>query len=260
MARLPVWLVAVVRFCLLALLAVATLLGTSLLCGIVLGLVQGSDTITPGNLSVGLICGLIVWLFVATFHLRKEVVTLPAADGGRFLKHARLILTEMGYEVTARSAQEVTTQPRFQSLLFGDGVHVTIKGSQAQLSGPKLNVERLRNRLRIQAHLGIVRQVLRDPHRYSQTLIKRAELHLRARPEDLPAIQANVIDVLQTSASVICEMHLLVQSETGIPESVLEFQIAEWLQQKGIESKLHKHFIQLHRPLSSGDVVLDDIH
>jgi hypothetical protein len=256
---IPSWLVAAVRFGLLALLAVTTLLGTSLLCGIVLGLIQGNDTITPGNLSIGLICGLIVWLFIATFHLRREMVTLPAPEGDRFLKRARLLLTEMGYEVTARGPQRLSTRPRFQSLLFGDGVQVAVKGSVAQVIGPKLCVELLRNRLRIQSHLGIVQQALREPHRHTETLIKRVELRLRVKPDDLPPIRTNVIEVLEATGTVVCELHLLVQSETGIPENVLEFQVAEWLQQKGIDAKIHKHFIQLHRPLSSGEIVLGDV-
>jgi hypothetical protein len=255
----PSGLFAALRFFLVALFAVAVLLGTSLLCAIALSLIQGGDTITPGNLSVGLACGLIVWLFVAAFHLRKETITLPAPERDRFMQRVRHVLSQLGYEVTARGPLQLSTQPRFHALLFGGGVQVALKGPKAQVTGPKVCVELLRNRLRVDSHLDIVHQALREPQRFTETLIKRVELRLRVKPEDLAAIRTNVIEVLQTSASVVCEVHLLAQSETGIPENLLEFQIGEWLEQQGIDAKLHKHFIELHRPVSSGEIVLDEI-
>jgi hypothetical protein len=50
---------------------------------------------------------------------------------------------------------------------------------------------------------------------------------------------------------------LLAQSDVGIPESTLDFQIKRWLDRKGIEATLHKNFLQLHRPASDPDVVLE---
>jgi hypothetical protein len=75
--------------------------------------------------------------------------------------------------------------------------------------------------------------------------------------EDLDEVRTNVIEVLQETADVVCELHLLAQSDVGIPESTLEFDIKQWLMQKGIETTMHKHFVQLHRPLSNAEVPLE---
>lgn len=250
------WFAASFRFALVLLFTLAVLLGTSLLCAIVAAMIRDMPVLGSGNVSVGLCCSLIVWLFVAVFHLRKETVSVPAPEPKRFLHNARVLLTEMGYAVASRDPHVLSTQPQFHSLLFGGSVQITVHCGQAQLTGPKVCVEMLRNRLRIQSHLGLLQQTLRDRH--TETLIKRAELRLRVKPEDFDAVRTNVVGVLQESADVVCEIHLLAQSDTGIPESVLEFQIAEWLAQQGIDATMHKHFIQLHRPLLGADIVFND--
>jgi hypothetical protein len=222
-----------------------------------LNLIHGGGIVGPTNVSVGLVCSLIVWVFVAAFHLRKESLVMPAPDPERFLQNAKLLLTEMGYDVKSRGRSALSTRPRFQSLLFGSGIQVTLTQHQAHVAGPKVCVEFLRHRLRVLSHLGLVQQALREQHRLTETLIKRAELRLRVKVEDLAAVQTNVIEVLQETANVVCELHLLVQSEVGIPESTLEFQIKQWLDEKGIETTLHKHFVQLHRPMTNAEVALD---
>jgi hypothetical protein len=203
------------------------------------------------------VCALIVWVFVAAFHLRKETLAVPAPDRERFLHDARLLLTEMGYDVKTRGPFNLSTRPRFQSLLFGGGIQIALAKNDARLTGPKVCVELLRNRLRVLSHLGVVQQALREQHRLSETLIKRAELRLRVKVEDLDEVRTNVIEVLQETADVVCERHLLAQSDVGIPESTLEFDIKQWLMQKGIETTMHKHFVQLHRPLSNAEVPLE---
>jgi hypothetical protein len=243
----------------LALLALAVLLGTSLLCAYGLTLIWGGPIITPTNLSVGSICGLVVWLFVAAFHLRKETLSLPAPDRERFLHSARLLLTEMGYEVTSRAPQQLSTRPRFHSLLAGGAMHVACTGPSARISGPKLCVEVLRNRLRIQSHLRSVQETLRDHPRQAEALIKRAELRLQVKPEDLAAVKSNVVDVLKASADVSCELQLHVQSDTGIPESTLDVEVGQWLMEQGIKARLQKHFVQLHRPPSNPQLILGEV-
>ena len=254
----PSWFAASFRFALVLLFTLAVLLGTSLLCAVLSAMLRDMPVLGPGNVTVGLCCSLIIWLFIAVFHLRKETLSLPAPEPKRFLHNARILLTEMGYDVTSRGPHMLSTRPRFHSLLFGGNVQIALNSGQARLSGPKLCVEMLRNRLRVQSHLGQLHQTLRGHHRHTETLIKRVELRLRVKPEDFEAVRANVIDVLEESAEVVCELHLLAQSDTGIPESVLEFQVNDWLEQQGIDRAMHKHFIQLHRPLTGADIVLDD--
>jgi hypothetical protein len=253
----PPWLAAIPRLALFALVALALLLGTGLLFATGLNIVHGGGVDGSTNLSVGLVCALIVWVFVAAFHLRKETLAVPAPDRERFLHDARLLLTEMGYDVQARGPFELSTRPRFQALLFGGGIQIALTKSHARLIGPKVCVELLRNRLRVLSHLGVVQHALRAQHRLSETLIKRAELRLRFKAEDFAEVRTNVIEVLQETADVVCDLHLLAQSDVGIPESTLEFDIKQWLVQKGIETTLHKHFIQLHRPLGNAEDALE---
>src|SRR2546423_649009 len=103
MARLaPSWFAAAFRFALVLLFTLAVLLGTSLVCAIIAAMIRDMPVLGPGNASVGLSCSLIAWLFIAVFHLRKETVSLPAPEPKRFLHNARILLTEMGYDVTSR--------------------------------------------------------------------------------------------------------------------------------------------------------------
>ena len=253
----PAWLRVGLRLVQLSLFALAVLLGTSFLFAIVLALFDEQGIFGSVNLLLGVVCGLIVWLFIAAIHLRRESLTVPAPQRERFLHDARLFLTEMGYQVTSRGPSHLSTQPRFQSLLFGGDVEVLVEGTQARLVGPKVCIELLRSRLRIQSHLAGVHRALREQHRFTETLIKRAELRLRVQPEQLEAVRTNIIEVLQEAGQVVCELHLLVQSDAGVPESLLEFQVNQWLADQKIDSTLHKHFIQLHRPVGSGEVVLE---
>jgi hypothetical protein len=254
----PAWLSNALRLGLFSVLALALLLGTGILFAAVLSLVYDGGIAGPANLSVGLVCGLIAWMFVAAFHLRKETLAIPAPHAERFVHNARLLLTEMGYEVNAHGPLQLSTRPRFHALLLGGGIQIALTENRAHLTGPKVCVELLRNRLRVLSHLGVVQQALRAPHRFTETLIKRAELRLRVRPEDLAEVRTHVINVLQKSAEVVCEVHLLAQSDVGIPESILDCQVKHWLDQKGIDATLHKHFIQLHRAHSTSALALED--
>ncbi len=176
------WFAASFRFALVLLFTLTVLLGTSLLCAIVAAMIRDMAVLGQGNVSIGLCCSLIVWLFVAAFHLRKETLSLPAPEPKDLLHNAHIMLTEMGYDVASRDPHVLSTQPRFHSLLFGGGVQVAVRCGQAQLTGPKLCVELLRNRLRIQSHLGRLQQALREQHRHTEALIKRAELRCASTP------------------------------------------------------------------------------
>ena len=53
-----------------------------------------------------------------------------------------------------------------------------------------------------------------------------------------------MVGVLEEDGKVICELNLLVQSEQGIRENTLEFQIREWLAQNEIACDIHKDLVQ----------------
>jgi len=254
----PSFVFGTFRLVVLSLLALALLLGTGLLFAAVLSLVNDDGIVSSRNLSVGLVCGLIGWLFAAVFHLRRETVAIAVRDREHFVPTAKLLLAEMGYDVTLRNPKQLSTRPRFHSLLLGGGIEVLLDATYAHLTGPKLCVELLRHRLRVSAHLGLVQQSLREKSRITEKLVKRAELRLRIKPHLLAELQTNVVDVLMAKSDVVCEVSLLAQSERGIPESTLDFQIDRWLEQNASQVDVHKHFIQLHKPLSSGEIALPD--
>ena len=49
-------------------------------------------------LTLGVLCGLVVWLFVAVFHLKREPLLLSFTDREAFVEHLGGELVELGYE------------------------------------------------------------------------------------------------------------------------------------------------------------------
>src|SRR4051812_41888473 len=77
----------------------ATLAGTALLVALPLTWLGGGEHIQPGHLLIGTVCGLIVWLFVSVFHLKKETVAIPYQDREVFVERLAGQLHDLGYEV-----------------------------------------------------------------------------------------------------------------------------------------------------------------
>jgi hypothetical protein len=193
------------------------------------------------NLSLGLVCSLITWLFIAVFHLNREKIVVTIADRRTFLAQARILLDEMGYETIAQSADSLTTRPRFNAYLLGGGLRVEVDGNRANLIGPKISAEILRHRLRLVHHLYRVQEVLESQRKPSEPLLKRVEISLRLKPEQLAAVQASVLAPLSQAADVVCDVFILVQSEEGLRESTIEEEVRPWAQKHEIPCDIHKH-------------------
>jgi hypothetical protein len=206
----------------------------------------------PANLVTGLCCGLISCLFVAVFLLRHETQTLPISQREPFLMEARTILHGMGYELTAQMPEDWTFRPCFHSFLFGGSIRITFKGQLAQVTGPRMSLDIFRRLYRLQHHVQRVQQVLHESRRFTENLLKRAELRLRLTPDQFTAVRRNVIEVLEQDGEVVCELHLLVQSDKGIRENDLEFQIREWLEENHISCDIHKDIVQFVEVVHSG--------
>jgi hypothetical protein len=200
------------------------------------------------NLALGLVCTLIAWLFVAVFHLTREKLTMAVPDRQRFLPQVRSLLEEMGYEVTVQTAEQIVTRPCFNAFLFGGGMRVQMHGKGATIYGPKISAEILRNRLRMEHHLLRIHAVL-DERRSAEPLLKRVEICMRVKPEQIAAAQAQVIDPLAQTGAVVCEMHVLVQSEEGVPESTIEECVRPWAEQNDIDCNIHKHRAKFYQRL-----------
>jgi hypothetical protein len=234
----------VIRFLLLALLAFGLLAGTTFFIATLIASLQHGSWDQPFSLITGLSCGLIVWLFVAIFHVRHETQRISISQREPFLGEATAILIKMGYAPSSPEPNLLLFRPRFHALLFGGGIQLTIEGHYAHLSGPKMSLEIFRQRYRLQHHVNRVQQVLQDQRKVTDNVLKRVELRLRLQPEQMEAVRDNVIALLRESGEVICEINLLCHSEQGIREDVVEFQIRGWLEQQGISCAIHKDLVQ----------------
>jgi hypothetical protein len=234
----------VFRFILVVLAAVVLIAGTTVFCAVTLGYIRDDAWDSPETFLTSLICGLIVWLFIAVFHFRKETQLLQIAHREQFLFKLQAVLNEMGYVMTSNERDSVAFHPSFHSFLFGGGIQVELDRQHARLTGPKVSLEIFRRRYRLRQHVDRVQQVLHDHRKVTNNLFKRVELRLRVQPDQLEKVRQNVVELLEEKGEVICELNILVQSESGIREETLEFQIREWLELHEIPFSLHKDLVQ----------------
>jgi hypothetical protein len=234
----------VFRFLLVTLLALVLLAGTIFLIASLLAYVRGEPWDRPIPFTSGLGCGLLIWLIIAIFHLRKATLRLPISQGNAFLGRAKTILREMGYAIASERPDRLIVRPRFHSFLFGGSIQITVEGHVAKLTGPTVSLDIFRRRYRLQSHVQRVQQVLQDQRKFTENLVKRVELRLRLKPEQFDRVRRNVIALLQEDGTVICELNILVQSEKGVREDTVEFQIREWLELHEIPYSIHKDLVQ----------------
>lgn len=236
--------VGIFRFVLVSLLAFVMLIGTALLIAAAVAWLQDERWDRPQCLCIGFVCGLIVWLFVAVFHLRRETQYMQFSQRDQFVAKAKSVLHEMGYALSSQNTNVLSFRPRFHSYLFGGGIHLALETQEAELTGPKVTLEIFRRCFRLLNHVQRVQLYLQEHRKFTDNVIKRVEVQMRLRPEQFEAVRENVIALLQKEAQVICELSLLVQSDRGIRENTLEFQVREWLEQSGIDCDIHKDLVQ----------------
>jgi hypothetical protein len=245
--------IGIFRFLLVSLLTFVVLIGTTLLISWLIAWQQGGLWSNPQYLSVGMVCGMVVWLFVAVFHLRRETQSMPFSQRDQFVAKAKGVLQEMGYALSSQHADALSFRPRFHSYLFGGGIHLAVENQEAKLTGPKVSLEIFRRCFRLVNHVQRVQLYLQEHRKFTDNVIKRVELQLRLNPDQFEAVRKNIIEMLQKDADVVCELNLLVQSEKGIREDILEFQVREWLQQQGIDCTIHKDLVQFVEVLHPED-------
>jgi hypothetical protein len=232
------------RFALVALLASITLIGSAMLGAALLSWIWDTPWDNPECLGIGFVCGLIVWLFVAVFHLRRETQHMAYSQRDQFIAKSKTVLQEMGYFLWKQEADSLIFRPRFHAYLFGGSIQLVLNEQEARIVGPKVSLEVFRRCFRMLNHVQRVQLYLQEHRKFTENVIKRVELQLRLRPEQFEAVRSNIIALLQKDGKVICELNLLVQSDKGIRESTLDFQIREWLAQHGIACDIHKDIVQ----------------
>jgi hypothetical protein len=241
----PARLRPAVRVLMLALLVLAVFWVAAFLLALLTAWLRGQPAAGAGLLSRGAVCGLIAALFVAVFHIKKEVLRLPVARREPFVERLKAHLGDLGYTLAAETAERLVFRPSFRSLLFGAGIEVRLAGASATVAGPKVYLEGLRRRLREQSYLAPAGRGERGGD-----LLRRVELSMRVSPEELHEIRGEVVGPLRAAgAAVVCHLCVLAQNEAGIPEAAVAEALGGWVREQGIPVEVHKERSPAPRPL-----------
>jgi hypothetical protein len=198
--------------------------------------------VEPMNLYGGIVCSLIAWLFVLIFHVRREKLSLPYSDQRAFIQKLREELAELGYELSQSAPDSLEGKPSFTALLFGGNIQVKLLKKSATLSGPKISLESLRSRLRVQSHVDSNRRTLEDSGFYlEQGLLRGVQIHFPVSGNDQhEAARQFIEDLKRMGATVHCDVTIWAQSETGIEGLVVEKLVRDKIKQKGIPVTVRK--------------------
>ena len=233
---------ATVRILLLAVSALLIFGLTALVCAIPLLLFRNSTQVSAGIAMLGVLCGLIVWLFVAIFHIRRESLILQ--DNGRdtLLPQLRCELKELGYEAGNTHKGRTIFKPGFTAFLIGGNVQLTEQATGVVVTGPKVFIELLRKRLKILHHLTRVQQTIQDSRvRQGRNRLRRVEFDLRVSAAQWQQISDEVIAVLASETSdIVCEVHILAQNESGGLDTSVVTGIRERLRRQNIAVEIRK--------------------
>ena len=223
---------------------------TVLVAGVVVYLIKGTPLTSPQNISLGLICALVVTLFLTIFHLKKEIILLPYQDRPSLRARVKKEMQGLGYQVLTDSDGELTFIPPFHSWLMGGRVRVELQDGSARITGPKVYLEMLRNNLRIQSHVDDLRASIRDSRILQvDQLLKRIQLNMRLTPDQLPGIQQGIIEVLaKEGTEVFCDVNIMAQNEQGMWQRQVELPIRDWLQKQGIKAEISREKLEVKAP------------
>lgn len=233
------------RVLLLAVPILAIFVGTAL--GIAQLVSWWTDTPITSATSIylGIICGLAIWLFIAIFHIKREIILLPYEDREALMTGLKAQLEELGYEPGDAKETEVHFRPAFHAVLFGGAIRVEVDDHSAKIVGPKVYLERLRHGLRMKSQISRVQQTFRDarnrtlPAAPSGPLLRKVRIAGRLNAEQLRAFHAEVVQpLIRDGGNVSCEFNLSAQAEPGIHESVVETTIRRWLQHHQITAEI----------------------
>jgi hypothetical protein len=232
------------RFALVGLFTFVMLVGTTLVIAFIIAWLWGAIWIEPPVMAIASVCGLIGWLFVAVFHLRSETHSMPFTQRTQFIAKTKTVLSEMGYVLIGQQADEMKFRPRFHAYLFGGGINVKILEQEAKLTGPKMSLEIFRRGFRIANHGQRVQYYLQDKKKYTDNVVKQVELQLWLEAEQLEPVRKHLVDILEKDAQFSCELKIVVQSDSGIREDLLDGELREWLEYRGIAVEIRKDLVQ----------------
>jgi hypothetical protein len=241
-----------------------------LFTGIIVGAAGALAWLTDSSFdhayALATICGLIAWLFMAVFHFRQETLILPVQNRQAFLGRLRAQLKALGYCVKVRQSERQAFKPSFQALLLGGKIRLRLTEGSAHLDGPRLFLEILRKRLRVQNHLDKDLKVFWEAkRRQNERLVVWAQIAMRVTGKSWQGVCRHITEVLEREgAKVQCEVSLRAHSDEGIRERLLDGLIHQWLLQKDIPVIITKERLdvpdtgsKVHFSLAAKDSVHD---
>jgi hypothetical protein len=124
---------------------------------------------------------------------------------------------------------------------------VQLQQQTACLTGPRVFIELVRRRIRLARHTDPAQMATGDGP--GERLLKRVAVHLRVTGDQLRGVYDGVLRALaREGAEVVCDLHILVQSEGGIREQVIDREVVARLGERQIDVAVHKDFPQWEEP------------
>lgn len=251
MKALPV----VFRVVTLSLLVLLLLLIPALLAALAVAWYTDRTLLHEVSILVGLLCALVLWLFVAIFHFKGETVRIPFNNREATVERLKTHLQEYGYDLREESEAALAFTPSFRSLLFGGGVRVEVESQEIVATGPKVYMERLQHRLRLSRSIDKVQKTFHDSRNLDlakarsllpgERRLKEVRIQLQVPGKLLPDIYGDVVTtLLQEGADVRCSVAITAQSEQGIGDQAIELRIRQALKRRGLEADIQKEALQ----------------
>jgi hypothetical protein len=228
-----------------------------LLLAILIAYYRGTAIDDTGTVTLACCCSLIAGLFFLVFHVKHETAILPLKDRKIFLADCRAVLGDLGYEVDVLPGDRLVSRPSFRALLLGGRLHVDASGEDARLSGPKVFVEIVRGKLRLNSHLARVEKSWRDSRcRQGDRLLKRLQISLRVSPQQWGAVSQGVLaELTAAGAQVVCQVDMMAHSDNGIRESLIDGRLREWFRRENLQANIHKDHVRWDEPVAVGEEV-----
>jgi hypothetical protein len=226
----------------LALAALVILGLTALLLACVIGWWWNIPVLSLPSILLATVCSLATWLIVAAFHIHRETLVVPIKERQTFVERLRILMESLGYEVTVPGDNRLVGRPPFSSMLFGGSMQADLSDEAARIFGPKVYLEMLRRRLRVEHHLEKLQQSFLDhKRREGEQLLRRVQLSMEVPENQWKDVYDKVIACLTREGAVVhCHVNILAQSEQGMRDSIIELGVEDWLRKNGIKAEVHK--------------------
>jgi hypothetical protein len=159
----------------------------------------------------------------------------------------------MGYEAVPQSPDALTFRPGFTAFLFGGSVRARVGDGAVTVTGPKVCLEVVHNRLRLHNHVDKAQHTFWDARaRQGKRLLKRVEIAVRVPAGQWQRVYDDVIEVLRRDgAEVCCDVSLLAQGGPGVLENTVDVVLRERLRKLNLQADIHKEYVAAEEAAAS---------